>query len=86
MSVGAPFSGEYDACPSMRCVNKTLDLLWHVVIPSIVLGTSGTAGLIRIMRNNLLDELEKPYVVTARAKGMISPYRVCNEGSATGRY
>jgi peptide/nickel transport system permease protein len=39
-------------------------------IPSIVLGTSGTAGLIRIMRNNLLDELRKPYVVTARAKGV----------------
>ena len=35
-----------------------------------VLGTSGTAGLIRVMRNNLLDELSKPYVVTARAKGM----------------
>ncbi len=34
------------------------------------MGTSGTASLIRIMRNNLLDELSKPYVVTARAKGM----------------
>ena len=39
-------------------------------MPAIVLGTSGTAGLIRVMRNNLLDELSKPYVVTARAKGM----------------
>jgi peptide/nickel transport system permease protein len=38
----------------------------------VVLGTSGTASLIRIMRNNLLDELGKPYVVTARAKGMVS--------------
>ena len=36
----------------------------------MVLGTSGTAGLIRIMRNNLLDELARPYVVTARAKGV----------------
>ena len=42
----------------------------HLVIPAIVLGTAGIAGLIRIMRNNLLDELRKPYVVTARAKGV----------------
>ena len=41
-----------------------------MIIPAIVLGTSGTAGLIRIMRNNLLDELGKPYVVTARSKGL----------------
>jgi peptide/nickel transport system permease protein len=36
----------------------------------IILGTSGTAGLIRTMRANLLDELQKPYVVTARSKGL----------------
>ena len=47
-----------------------MDMLQHLIIPGIVLGTSGTAGLIRIMRNNLLDELGKPYVVTARAKGV----------------
>ena len=74
MSVGGLFSGRYESlaweCPSMQCVNKGLDLLWHLVIPAIVLGTSGTAGLIRVMRNNLLDELQKPYVVTARAKGL----------------
>ena len=46
------------------------DLLQHLIIPVIILGTSGTAGLIRILRANLLDELRKPYVVTARAKGM----------------
>ena len=46
------------------------NLAKHMVIPGIVLGTAGTAGLIRIMRNNLLDELRKPYVVTARAKGL----------------
>ena len=46
------------------------DLITHLWIPAIVLGTSGTAGLIRIMRANLLDELHKPYVVTARAKGL----------------
>ena len=46
------------------------DLLKHLWIPAVVLGTSGTASLIRVMRNNLLDELGKPYVVTAKAKGM----------------
>ena len=49
---------------------RVWNLLTHLWIPALVLGTSGTAGLIRIMRNNLLDELRKPYVVTARAKGM----------------
>jgi peptide/nickel transport system permease protein len=51
-------------------VGRILDLGEHLIIPVIVLGTSGTAGLIRIMRANLLDELRKPYVVTARAKGL----------------
>ncbi len=51
-------------------IGKIVDLLAHLWIPAIVLGTSGTAGLIRIMRANLLDELRKPYVVTARAKGL----------------
>ena len=46
------------------------DLVSHLWIPAVVLGTSGTASLIRIMRNNLLDELAKPYVITARAKGV----------------
>ena len=54
---------------------KATDLLKHLWIPAVVLGTSGTASLIRIMRNNLLDELGKPYVVTARAKGM-SPWKM----------
>ena len=49
---------------------KVLSLLQHLIIPVVVLGTSGTAGLIRILRNNLLDELQKPYVVTAHAKGL----------------
>jgi peptide/nickel transport system permease protein len=45
-------------------------LLAHLWIPVIIIGTAGTAGLIRIMRANLLDELKKPYVTTARAKGV----------------
>ena len=67
-SVGGIFSGDYlDAAWS---VGKVIDMLQHLIIPGIVLGTAGTAGLIRVMRNNLLDELTKPYVATARAKGL----------------
>lgn len=49
---------------------KFVDLLEHIWLPALVLGIAGTARLARIMRANLLDELNKPYVVTARAKGM----------------
>jgi ABC-type dipeptide/oligopeptide/nickel transport system permease component/ABC-type transport system substrate-binding protein len=54
---------------------KFLDLLKHVWVPVVVLGVGGTAGMIRVMRGNLLDELKKPYVVTARAKG-VRPMRL----------
>ena len=70
MSVGGLFSADYKNSP--WSVARFFDLLEHLIIPGIVLGTAGTAGLIRIMRNNLLDELNKPYVMTARAKGMPS--------------
>jgi len=49
---------------------KVLSVLEHLWIPVIVIGTSGTAGMIRRLRANLLDELHKQYVVTARAKGL----------------
>ena len=49
---------------------RVLDLLGHIWLPALVLGIAGTARLSRIMRANLLDELNKPYVTTARAKGM----------------
>lgn len=49
---------------------KFLDLLKHIWVPILILGTASTAGLIRVTRANLLDELRKPYVTTARAKGM----------------
>ncbi len=67
-SVGGLFSSEYVTAPWSW--GRVFDLAQHLVIPIIVLGTSGTAALIRITRANLLDELRKPYVVTARAKGM----------------
>ena len=69
-SVGGMFSGEYVDAP--WSVGRVLDMLQHLIVPGIVLGTAGTAGLIRVMRNNLLDELSKPYVITARAKGLPS--------------
>ena len=49
---------------------KFVDLLKHLWIPGIIVGTAGTAALIRVMRANLLDELQKPYVMVARAKGL----------------
>jgi peptide/nickel transport system permease protein len=67
-SVGGLFSAGYENAP--WSLAKAWDLLKHLVIPAIVIGTAGTAQLIRIMRANLLDELKKPYVVTARAKGL----------------
>ena len=67
-SVGGLNSADYANAPWNFA--RLLDLVNHLWVPAIVLGTSGTAGLIRVMRNNLLDELSKPYVVTARAKGM----------------
>ncbi len=67
-SVGGLFSADYKDAP--WSFGKVIDLLNHLWIPAVVLGTSGTAGLIRVMRNNLLDELARPYVVTARAKGV----------------
>ncbi len=72
-SVGGLLSIEYKNEP--WDLAKTWDLLIHLWIPTIVLGTSGTASLIRIMRNNLLDELSKSYVATARAKG-VAPLRL----------
>ncbi|ADI14968.1 ABC transporter permease [Truepera radiovictrix] len=67
-SVGGLFSPQYVDAPWSWA--KFVDLLNHLWIPMVVLGTSGTASLIRLLRANLLDELVKPYVVTARAKGL----------------
>ena len=49
---------------------KVVDMINHLWIPMIVIGTAGTAAIIRVLRGVLLDELGKQYVVTARAKGM----------------
>jgi peptide/nickel transport system permease protein len=67
-NVGGLFSPDYIESP--WSLAKAWDLTKHLPIPAIVLGVSGTAQLIRIMRSNLLDELRKPYVMTARARGL----------------
>jgi peptide/nickel transport system permease protein len=66
--VSGLFSEEYQTAP--WSVDKVLDLLSHLWVPVTILAVNGTAGLIRIMRANMLDELHRPYVVTARAKGL----------------
>jgi peptide/nickel transport system permease protein len=68
ISVTGLFSPEYQGAE--WSLAKFLDLLAHAWLPSLVLGVAGTARLTRVMRANLLDELNKPYVVTARAKGL----------------
>ena len=67
-SVGGLFSPDYQEAAWSWA--KLKDLLAHLWIPIVIIGTAGTASLIRVMRANLLDELHKPYVVTARAKGL----------------
>lgn len=66
--VSGLYSPEYREAPWSW--DKFLNLLAHMWIPVVILGTSTVASLIRIMRANLLDELNKPYVTTARAKGL----------------
>ena len=68
LSVTGLFSPEYIQAP--WSMDRFVDLLKHVWLPGIVLGIAGTARLTRVLRANLLDELNKPYVVTARAKGL----------------
>ncbi len=68
LSITGLFSPEFEQVPWSTA--RALDLLRHIWLPTIVLGIAGTARLTRIMRANLLDELHKPYVVTARAKGL----------------
>jgi ABC-type dipeptide/oligopeptide/nickel transport system permease component len=63
------FSSRFGAQPEWD-LTKFIDLLKHIWLPIVVIGVGGTAGMIRVMRGNLLDELRKPYVITAHAKGL----------------
>ena len=68
MNVGGLFSEEYMLAPWSWA--KIMDMLAHIWVPMFIVAISSTAGNIRITRANLLDELNKPYVETARAKGV----------------
>lgn len=66
--VGGLFSDEYKNAP--WSLGRAWDLIKHLWVPMLILGMEGAAGLIRTMRANLLDELHKPYVTAARARGL----------------
>jgi peptide/nickel transport system permease protein len=68
ISVGGLFSADQQLAPWSWA--KVIDLIHHLPIPILILSLAGTAQLVRIMRANLLDELRRPYVVTARARGL----------------
>jgi len=68
MNVGGLFSDDYVLEPWSW--PKIVDMLKHIWVPMLIVAVNGTAGNIRITRANLLDELNKPYVETARAKGV----------------
>lgn len=68
IDVGGLFSPQYQNAP--WSLDKVINLLTHLWIPLVVLATGGAAGLIRVMRANMLDELGKPYVETAYAQGL----------------
>ncbi len=68
LSVTGLFSPEYVDAPWTW--GRVVDLLKHMWLPAVILGADGTARLARVMRANLLDELRKPYMEMARAKGM----------------
>ncbi len=67
-TVGGLFSPEYAEAPWSW--GRVGDLAWHLPLPAIILGLGSTAQVMRVMRANLLDELRKPYLVTALARGM----------------
>lgn len=67
-AIGGLFSKEFE--DAAWSIPRVLHLMKNLAIPVIVIGTAGTAGLIRILRANLLDELKRPYVELARAKGL----------------
>ena len=74
ISMTGLFSTEMAGQPEWT-LDKVIDLLQHIWVPIVVLGVGSTAGMIRVMRGNLLDELRKPYVTTAMAKG-VRPFKL----------
>ncbi|MEO5960873.1 MAG: ABC transporter substrate-binding protein, partial [Opitutaceae bacterium] len=74
LGVEGLFSSAFATIPGWNGA-KLMDLLKHLWLPVVVLGFGSTAAMLRVMRANLLDELRKPYVNTARAKG-VRPLRL----------
>ncbi|MCZ4281153.1 ABC transporter permease [Kiloniella laminariae] len=72
-SIGGLMDPQYIGQP--WSLDKLLSVLEHLWVPVVVIGTSGTAGMIRRLRANMLDELQKQYVITAKAKGL-SPLKI----------
>jgi len=72
ISIGGLMDQEYVGAPMSW--GKFWSVMEHLIVPTIVIGTSGTAAMIRRIRANLLDELQKQYVITARAKG-VPPFK-----------
>jgi peptide/nickel transport system permease protein len=68
VAVTGLFSPQY--ADSAWSLAKVGNMLSHIWVPILVIGTAGTAGIIRVMRGCLLDELRKQYVITSRAKGL----------------
>lgn len=68
LSITGLFSREFEQLPWSFA--KFIDLLKHIWVPMIVIGMAGTARLTRVMRANLLDELNKPYMISGRARGL----------------
>lgn len=68
VSVGGLMAPEFVDEP--MSLDKFLSILAHLIVPTVVIGTAGTAAMIRRLRANLLDELHRQYVTTARAKGL----------------
>ncbi len=69
VTIGGLFSPEMVTAPFSLA--KLWDLITHLPVPIVVVGTAGTAALVRIMRATMLDELRKQYVITARSKGVV---------------
>jgi peptide/nickel transport system permease protein len=67
-NIGGLFSPQYLEAPWSWA--RVQDLAWHLPLPALILGLGSTAQVMRVMRANLLDELRKPYLVTALARGM----------------
>jgi peptide/nickel transport system permease protein len=68
LSITGLFSREFEQVPWSFA--RVIDLLKHIWLPMIIIGVAGTARLTRVMRANLLDELNKPYMISGRARGL----------------